>query len=88
MLVTDLYQDGNKTLSASIQAVLEGENAYGTDYTREANWEVYEPATTKKIESVSPGNNVAEIYLIKKTASVTVTKGMNRQQQPGPSRQH
>ena len=74
MLVTDLYQDGNKTLSASIQAVLEGENAYGTDYTREANWEVYEPATTKKIESVSPGNNVAEIYLIKKTASVTVTK--------------
>lgn len=76
MLVTDLYQDGNKTPSASIQAVLGGENDARQDYTNsgEIRWLVYEPKTTKMIESVDMKNNVAIIYLIKGNTKVNVEK--------------
>ena len=76
MLVTDLYQDGNKTPSASIQAVLGGENDAKQDYTNsgEIRWVVYEPNTTKMIESVDMNNNVAIIYLIKGNTKVNVEK--------------
>lgn len=74
MLVTDLYQDVNKTLSANIQAILGGQNNNQNDYTQEGKWVVYEPSTTMKIDSVTPRNNVATIYLVKKTTSVIVHK--------------
>ena len=76
MLVTDLYQDGTKTPSASIQAVLQGENAAKEDYTNSGNvrWVVYEPKTTKMISSVAMNNNVATIYLIKGNTKVNVEK--------------
>lgn len=76
MLVTDLYQDGTKTPSASIQAVLQGENAAKEDYTKSGNvrWVVYEPKTTKMIPSVNMNNNVATIYLIKGNTKVNVEK--------------
>lgn len=76
MLVTDLYQDDTKTLSANIQNILEGENQNGKDYTEEGlyEWVVYEPQTTRKIESVSVDNNVATIYLIKGNTSIDVNK--------------
>lgn len=76
MLVTDLYQDGTKTPSASIQAVLRGENDAKEDYTNSGNvrWVVYEPKTTKMIPSVDMKNNVATIYLIKGNTKVNVEK--------------
>lgn len=76
MLVTDLYQDGSKTPSASIQSVLSGENAQKEDYTRNGSvrWVVYEPKTTKKIDHVDMKNNVATIYLIKGNTKVNVEK--------------
>ena len=76
MLVTDLYQDGTKTPSASIQAVLRGENDAKEDYTNSGNvrWVVYEPKTTKMIQSVDMNNNVAMIYLIKGNTKVNVEK--------------
>lgn len=76
MLVTDLYQDGNKTPSASIQAVLGGENNKKEDYTKggTVQWAVYEPKTTKKIEYVDEDNNIATIYLIKRNTKVNVEK--------------
>lgn len=76
MLVTDLYQDGTKTPSASIQAVLRGENDAKEDYTNSGNvrWVVYEPKTTKMIQSVDMNNNVATIYLIKGNTKVNVEK--------------
>lgn len=76
MLVTDLYQDGSKTPSASIQAVLQGENATTHDYTDSGNvrWAVYEPKTTKMIPSVDMNNNVATIYLVKGNTKVNVKK--------------
>lgn len=76
MLVTDLYQDGTKTPSASIQAVLRGENDAKEDYTNSGNvrWVVYEPKTTKMIPSVDMKNNVTTIYLIKGNTKVNVEK--------------
>lgn len=76
MLVTDLYRDGTKTPSASIQAVLRGENDAKEDYTNSGNvrWVVYEPKTTKMIPSVDMKNNVATIYLIKGNTKVNVEK--------------
>ncbi|MDO4444892.1 MAG: hypothetical protein Q4C97_05070 [Bacillota bacterium] len=76
MLVTDLYQDGSKTPSASIQAVLKGENPQKEDYTRDGlvRWVVYEPKTTKMIEHVNMKNNEAIIYLIKGNTKVNVEK--------------
>lgn len=75
-LVTDLYQDGNKTLSTSIQNILQGENTVKKDYTEGGNakWMVYEPNTTKLIESVNETNNIATIYLIRGNAKINVEK--------------
>ena len=64
-LVSDLWQDGNKTLSTTIQEILNGDNIEQIDYRKEGNWVIYEPKTTKKIESVSADNNIAYIYLVK-----------------------
>ncbi len=82
MLVTDLYQDGNKTLSQHIQRVLEGANQNGEDYTNQGKdkWVVYEPYTTKVIESVNQNNNVATIYLIKGNTQINVEKIWNSQE--------
>ena len=76
MLVTDLYQDGTKIPSESIQAVLRGENTAKQDYTNSGNvrWVVYEPKTTKMISSVDMNNNIATIYLIKGNTKVNVEK--------------
>ena len=75
-LVTDLYQDGNKTLSTSIQNILQGENTAKKDYTEggDAKWIVYEPNTTKIIESVDETNNIATIYLIRGNTKINVEK--------------
>lgn len=81
MLITDLYQDGNKTLSEHIQRVLEGANQSGKDYTQQGKdkWVVYEPNTTKVIESVNLDNNIAIIYLIKGNIHINVEKIWNSQ---------
>lgn len=75
-LVTDLYQDGNKTLSTSIQNILQGENTAKKDYTEggDVTWVVYEPETTKVIESVDETNNIATIYLIRRNTKINVEK--------------
>lgn len=75
-LVTDLYQDGNKTLSTSIQSILQGENIAKKDYTEggDVTWVVYEPKTTKVIESVDETNNIATIYLIRRNTKINVEK--------------
>lgn len=75
-LVTDLYQDGNKALSTSIQNILQGENIAKKDYTEggDVTWVVYEPKTTKVIESVDEKNNIATIYLIRRNTKINVEK--------------
>lgn len=75
-LVTDLYQDRNKTLSASIQNILKGENTKKKDYTERGkiSWLVYEPKTTKVIESVDEHNHIATIYLIRENKKINVEK--------------
>lgn len=75
-LVTDLYQDGNKTLSTSIQNILQGENTAKKDYTEggDIKWVVYEPNTTMGIESVDETNNIATIYLIRANTKIHVKK--------------
>lgn len=79
-LVSDLYQDNNKTLATSIQNVLTGDNQTGTDYTQgNSKWVIYEPKTTKQIESVSKDNNVATIYLIQGSDSINVEKIWNNE---------
>lgn len=76
MLVTDLYEDGNKTLSKKIQHILQGKNQNNKDYTEKGhyNWVVYEPYTTKIIKNVNTQNNLATIYLIKENSSIDVKK--------------
>lgn len=76
MLITDLYQDGNKTPAESILNVLKGDNKVHKDFTEngEVDWVVYEPKTTKKIDNVTIGNNLATIYLIKGNTKVNVEK--------------
>lgn len=75
-LVTDLYQDGNKALSTSIQNILQGENIAKKDYTEggDVTWVVYEPKTKKVIESVDEKNNIATIYLIRRNTKINVEK--------------
>lgn len=74
MLVTNLYKDLNKTLADSITGVLKGDNNNQMDYTLNGNWTVDENRSTKRIPRVTPENNLATIYLLKQTTSVTVTK--------------
>lgn len=72
MLITDLYQDENKTLSKSIQNILNGENQAG--FCARGKWLVDEKNTTMKIDKVSLNNNIANIYLVEADASIHVEK--------------
>ncbi len=76
MLVTDLYADENKTLSANLQRIISGKNDFKRDYTENGlyKWVVYEPRTTKVIESVSPENSIATVYLIRGNSLISAEK--------------
>lgn len=67
MLVSDLWQDAQKTLSPVIREILAGNNDLHTDFTYggKTSWIIYEPETTKVIYQVSETDNVANIYLVK-----------------------
>lgn len=72
MLVSDLYKDSNKTLSDSVQNVLNGDNQAG--FHARGKWLIDENKTTKKIDKVSLDNNIANIYLAEADTSIPVEK--------------
>lgn len=76
MLITDLYADADKNLSQNIMNILSGRNDFQKDYTENGlcKWVVYEPKTTKIIESVSATDNTATVYLIRGNSLISAEK--------------
>ena len=73
-IISDLYSTigGKKSISQNLKNIINGANKYNTAYP--GKWIVDEERSTMKIDSVAPGNNTINIYLINNETTITASK--------------